>query len=221
MDLLPHIMVIDPGVRSPEIDTFNGIARNSPLACTYHLPAMFGFDSFPDSYQSVRAIIILGSLASVHDRWPWQVKLEDWVKNAIDQGVPVLGFCYGHQMLAYMFGGDVSFVRHDRTKLEGIRQVEILENPVWQAGQRNLVVTHAEAVTRLPSHMSVIAKSNEIAIDGLAVKNKPVYGFQAHPEATEVFLKTRQMLTAQSLQVLGDGAEMIRQFVHMALGKST
>jgi GMP synthase-like glutamine amidotransferase len=217
----PHIMVIDPGVKSPEIDTFNNISLMSPVPCTYHLPAMFGFDSFPDDYKATRALIVLGSMASVHERLPWQIELERRVQIAIDQSIPVLGCCYGHQMLAYMHGGTVAYINDDHIKLQGVRRVEILDNRVWDSGFRNLVVTHNEAVTGLPDELSVLARSDEIAIDGFMHKNRPVFGFQAHPEATKVFVKTREMLDESVFHVLSDGDNIIRQFVHMALGKSS
>lgn len=217
----PHIMVIDPGVKSPEIDTFNNIASMAPIACSYHLPALFGFESFPEDLTLVRAIIVLGSASSVHDRLPWQIQLEQWVQTAIDQDIPVLGCCYGHQMLAYMYGGDINFIKPDREKLKGVRRVQLLKNPVWPAGDRRMIVTHCETVTRLPAEMRTIAQSDEIAIDGLMHENKPVFGFQSHPEATKMFLKGHEMLDDQALHVLPDGHEIIRRFVHMAVGKST
>ena len=193
-----HLMVIDPGVHTPEIDTFNNIAALSPVPCSYHLPALFGFDSFPKSYDLVAGIIVLGSAASVHDDFPWQRPLENWLRPAIEKNIPVLGCCYGHQMLAHMFGGRVEFINAEKTKLKGVRRVNVRDNNLWHTGDRNLIVTHAETVTALPQSLRVIASSPEIAIDGFAHENKPVFGFQSHPEATEVFLRGHEMLEAQA-----------------------
>jgi GMP synthase-like glutamine amidotransferase len=214
----PHIMVIDPGVKTPEIDTYNNIAKISPVACTYHLPALFGFDSFPEDPRQTRAIIILGSLASVFDRLPWQQQLEHWTRKAIDAGVPILGCCYGHQMLGWMHGATLGYVREDRAKLQGARSVTIAPNPIWTPGPRDLIVTHCEMVTGLPREMRPLASSPEVAVDGLMLENKPVFGFQSHPEATFQFLKDREMHTPQAVNVLGQGHQLIAAFVHMAVG---
>jgi GMP synthase (glutamine-hydrolysing) len=214
------MMVIDPGVHTPEIDTFNNIAAMSPIPCTYHLPAMHGFESFPSDRGNVRGVIVLGSAASVHDRAPWQLTLEQWLMPLIEGSVPVLGCCYGHQMLAYMFGGEIGFVRNDQSKLKGVRRVEITENDLWPSGTRSLIVTHAEMVQKLPPSMRTIACSPEIAIDGLAHRFKPVFGFQSHPEATTAFLKGHEMLEHQSVAVLSEGHDMVRSFVNMAASRS-
>ena len=150
---VPHIVVIDPGVRTPEIDTFNHLNSIAPLPCTYHLPAMFSFSTLPDNLNLVRAVIVMGSAASVNDDFPWQRPLEAWVKRACEATIPVLGLCYGHQMLAHMFGGRVEFMYEDRAKLKGLREIQLLENPVWISTKAKLVVTHAEAVVALPECM--------------------------------------------------------------------
>ncbi len=218
-DYVPQIMVIDPGVKTPELDTFNNIAAMVPVPCGYHLPAMFGFASFPEDFRNVRAVIILGSASSVHERLPWQIQLETRVRAMIDMDIPVLGCCYGHQMLAFMHGGDVGYVYQDQTKLKGVRDVEVLQNPVWNKGRRKLVVTHNEHVLSLPQDFTVIATSSDVPIDGLMHKNKQVFGFQAHPEATKNFLEGHEMLDSQTVRVLSDGHNIIKGFVHMALGK--
>lgn len=211
----PHLMVIDPGVYTPEIDTFNLIASLSPIPCTYHLPAMFGFASFPHDFTDVRGIIVLGSAASVHERLPWQLSLEDWLRPALDKGVPVLGCCYGHQMLAYMFGGDVGYVNETREKLKGVRRVNVVNNRLWNSGERRLIVTHAEVVLQLPAEFEVLASSEDITIDGLIHRSKPVFGFQSHLEATKVFLAGHEMLDEKTSSALSDGHELLRRFVHM------
>ncbi len=219
---MKYIMVIDPGLHTPEVDTFNLIASMSPIPCHYHLPALSGvlngFDSFPESFANVCAIIILGSASSVHDNLPWQRPLEQWLRPAIDLGIPMLGGCYGHQMLVHMLGGKVEYHSPAHTKLKGIRCVEILENKLWPRGKRNLIVTHSEIVTQLPNTLRVIAKSNEIAIDGFSHKNKPIFGLQAHPEATKIFLKGHEIHVPQEVDALLGGQELLRMFVHMAVG---
>jgi len=212
------LVVIDPGVHTPEIDSLNLISTLSSIPCTYHLPAMYGFGTLSHSYVDMAGIIILGSAASVHDNLSWQRELESFVAGAIEQEVPVLGCCYGLQMLAYMFKGQVGFVLESREKLKGVRTVSMRKNALFDAGDHDVIVTHAEMVTRVPDDFSIIATSNIVTVEGIAHKRKPVYGFQFHPEATQQFLRGHEMKNEKTISALGAGHKIIQQFVHMAEG---
>ena len=210
------IMVIDPGVHTPELDTFNLIARLSPIPCSYHLPAMFGFDSFSSGSDDLAGIVILGSAASVYDNLVWQRPLEAYVAKMIDAGVPVFGCCYGLQMLAFMYGGQVGYVQPSKEKLKGVRRVNFLEHEIWPSGEREVIVTHAEMITEIPTEFMLLATSDQVPIEGLCHKTKPVFGFQFHPEATRVFLAGHDMLSDITESSLRDGHEILARFVHMA-----
>lgn len=186
----PFIMVIDPAQRRPELDAFNAMAQASPLPLSYHLPVMFGFDSFqavnPDY---LRGIVILGSGASVNDRSPWQESLEAWLRPHLDRGLPTLGICYGHQMLARMFGGKVQWIYPDGSKYLQLRQIT-LESELpkhaphgWAGQSGTVVVSHQEHVAVVPSCMRVLATSSQVACDGLIHESLPIFSFQPHPEA--------------------------------------
>ena len=178
------------------------------------MPALFGFHSFPsDNDESlIRGIIILGSAASVYENLPWQRPFEAWLKPQCERGIPVLGLCYGHQMLAHMFGGKIAYMSEDQQKLKGIRMVEFSANALQLSGSHPLVVTHNEAVTELPDCMEVWATSSAVKIDGLKHKKWPVFGLQSHPEATIDFLRAHGMLEAQVIEALPSGHAVIKKF---------
>jgi GMP synthase (glutamine-hydrolysing) len=209
------LVVIDPGVHTPEIDTFNLISVLSSIPCTYHLPAMFGFGTLPDNLSTIAGVIILGSAASVYDNLPWQRPLEAFVASVVDRGIPVLGCCYGLQMLAYMFGGRVGYVRESKEKLKGVRRINVLNNPIWSPGERDVIVTHSEMVTELPRDFEILATSPEVPVEGMQHKVQPVYGFQCHPEATRLFLVGHEMLDDKIQLSLPDGRHILERFVHM------
>lgn len=54
-----------------------------------------------------RAVVITGSHSMVTDQEPWSEAAAEWVRRAVDAGWPVLGICYGHQLLAHACGGVV------------------------------------------------------------------------------------------------------------------
>lgn len=215
------LVVIDPGVHTPEIDTFNLISSLSPIPCTYHLPAMFGFATLPDNLSAVAGVIVLGSAASVYDNLPWQRPLEAFVASVIDRGIPVLGCCYGLQMLAYMFGGRVGYVREAKDKLKGVRRISILNNSVWSAGEREVIVTHSEMVTELPKDFAILATSSEVRVEAMRHRRQSIFGFQCHPEATRLFLVGHEMLSDKTELSLQEGRYILERFVHMVAETSS
>ena len=186
----PHILVIDPAVRNKELDCLKHLSTLTDLPVSYHLPAMEGMDSLKKEDGGIQGIVIFGSASSVNDRLPWQGPFEEWLLPILEKGVPTFGCCYGHQMLAHMFGGTVGYRTKEKQKLTGFRTLELYENPLWgksQAGE--MYVTHNEIVTKVPDSFRVTAKSKDVQVDGLAHKTLPIWSFQPHPEATRTFIK--------------------------------
>jgi GMP synthase (glutamine-hydrolysing) len=189
----PHIMVIDPGVIEPELNALNHLMHLSPVPLTYHLPALFGVETLSRDEEAVTGIIVFGSASSVNERKPWQVELERWLHGRIEQGVPTLGICYGHQMLAHMFGGKVDYLFPDRRKLLGFREVRLEPDPLWggQSIKGKVCISHNEAVVSVPETMKVIGASDDVKVDALKHRSRAVWSFQFHPEATPDFLAVR------------------------------
>ena len=204
----PHIVVIDPGVKIAEIECFNALALMAPLACTYHVPAMQGMQSLAaEDLGSAKGLIILGSASSVNDRADWQVALEAWLKPALDKGLPTLGICYGHQMLAHMYGGKVGFLHADQAKDAGFREIQLdgAGGAPWAKGKGRVVVSHCETVTDVPASMTVFATSAAVATDGLRHKTLPIFSFQSHPEATREFLNNHEITGDDGSLAFGQG----------------
>ena len=212
-----HIVIIDPARHTPEIDCFNHLVRLSSRPMSYHLPALYGLGSLrTENMDEAIAIIILGSASSVNERCDWQKQLESWLLPHLWNRIPTLGICYGHQMLAYMFGGKVNYVFPDQRKHSGSRIVDLKTTACWQAESGHLIVSHNEMVCDVPSCMSIIASSSDIAIDGLAHKELPIWTLQSHPEATTTFLEGRQLYRVPFVQQLSFGHSLMAQFLSYA-----
>ena len=54
-------------------------------------------------------VIVSGSAAMVTDRADWSERSAEWLREAAHEGLPLLGICYGHQLLAHALGGVVSY----------------------------------------------------------------------------------------------------------------
>ncbi|NBB72928.1 MAG: type 1 glutamine amidotransferase [Bacteroidetes bacterium] len=125
------------------------------------------------------AVIISGSQSSVYHDEPWMAELATWVRSAIAAGLPVLGVCWGHQLLAEILGGTVD----DRGAYElGYVEVEqVHDDPLFEDVPTPFVAfaTHSDEVMALPDDVTVLAR-NASGIQ--AFRKDRVYGVQFHPE---------------------------------------
>ena len=129
---LNQLMVIDPAAITPSIEAYNRISKVAPLPVTYHLPALYNTDSLFSEYKNnlVNGIIILGSATSVNDENTWQDKIVEILLDASKNDIPILGLCYGHQLIGKVFGGKVGPLWNGEIK-QGNRVVELKESLIW------------------------------------------------------------------------------------------
>lgn len=210
----PQLVIIDPATKNPELESFNRIANVCPLPVSYHLPALFGFNSLEKlSPESVKGIVILGSLSSVNEGLAWQKELASFLNTFIEGKTPLLGLCFGHQFIAHHFGGKVEYVFKDQKKHLGFREVVLQKNSLWGAStQGELYVSHNEQVVSVPKDFEISATSQEIKIDGLSHRFLPIWSFQSHPEAGPKFLELRENKTAPDPKRFEFGHRLLDQF---------
>jgi len=178
-----HIVVVDPAVMKPELSAFNRMAMNSPLPLTLHLPALYGTGSLLRDNKDVRGVVILGSKASVNETHEWQDVLKLWLKERWSHKIPTIGFCYGHQLIAHLFGGKVSHAFPDKSKRVGFRKVAIKPNRLWDLPKEGpLYYSHEETVLDVPPNMNLLATSDHVTVEGLEHRDLPVWSLQTHPE---------------------------------------
>ncbi len=181
------LLVIDPSTNYPEIEAFNCIAKASIVPVSYHLPAMFGPSSMQAESENALGIIVMGSATSVHENPDWMNAISNVVTRSIDNKIPVLGICFGHQLLAHMYGGMVDFL-WEKEKKRGQRIVHLRSNRLWGAPQSGpMLYSHNEGVVSCPAEFEITASSDMVSMDGIAHKTKPIWGFQPHIEASSVF----------------------------------
>lgn len=133
----------------------------------------------PDAFD---ALIITGSDKTVHEREPWSVRAGEWLAQVVAAGVPVLGVCYGHQLLADALGGRTG--RNPTGREIGVVEVEVSdEDPLFADLPPRFPVfaTHCDAVLELPPQGRVLARNPHTAVQALAV-GAQARGVQFHPE---------------------------------------
>ena len=102
-------------------------------------------------------------------------------KKIFELGKPVLGICYGMQLMSDYFGG---IVDSNIVKEYGQNEVKIdVTSKIFEGLEesQNVLMSHGDTVKNVPEGFKVIAKSGD-AIAGIGNENKKLYGFQFHPE---------------------------------------
>jgi GMP synthase (glutamine-hydrolysing) len=134
-----------------------------------HLPGGFEFDG----------AVVSGSRSSVYWDEPWIPQVKTWVERAAETGMPMLGVCYGHQLLADALGGEV----RDMGEYEiGYREITHSgDSRLFEGIDERFVAftTHSDEVVELPPGAESIAE-NEYGNHGF--RKGDVFGVQFHPE---------------------------------------
>ena len=211
-----QIAIIDPYVKSPAIPCFNRLVGLLDMPCTYHTPSQSGLDSLLGVKQSSCAYIVLGSASHIHERLPWHQPLADFLVQELQLNKPVLGCCFGHQLLCHAFGAEVEYYLNSETKITGVRKILTTKRIGFldHGVELNLGVTHKQVVRNLPSDLLSIGDG--LANDIVTHKSLPFMGTQAHPESSVSFCKTDiQNLSQDEIDLIQqDGAKFIKAFFH-------
>jgi len=134
---------------------------------------------------AVPGIVITGSPSMVTERAPWSERTARWLVRALELGKPVLGICYGHQLLAHALGGEVQF--NPRGREIGTTDVKLnsaaRHDPLFGrfADVLHLPVCHRQSVIKLPAGATLLGST---ALDPYhIVRYSPLcWGVQFHPE---------------------------------------
>jgi len=151
------------------------------------------------------ALIITGSAASVTSREPWIVAAERAVAGLVAGGMPTLGVCFGHQLLAQALGGEVS--QNPRGREMGTVSVQKLAEDPLLAGlpeRLDANMSHRDSATRLPPGARVLART-ELEPHALVRFGERAVGMQFHPEFDGAVM--RHYLEARREVLASEGVE--------------
>lgn len=147
----------------------------------------------PEDYPTVNnlnGVLITGALENVTEQKDWMIKLKQFIITCHNASLPLLGICFGHQIIADALGGKADF--NEKGGEFGICSIE-LTKPFDLFGfnfpnRFDAYLTHFQSVATLPDGAVSYAKSekenNQIVHFG-----KETWGFQFHPEFTRPILQ--------------------------------
>lgn len=159
--------------------------------------------------ESCSGVVVMGSHAMVTDGQQWSIDLARWIRGIVERQIPLLGICYGHQLLAHAMGGTVGY--HPRGIEIGTVGIERLP----EGGTDRLFsglpdrfpahATHSQTVLVLPDEAVLLARNGFEPHHGFRI-GPMAWGVQFHPEYNGRIL--RAYVDAQSRQLTSEGRDL-------------
>jgi GMP synthase (glutamine-hydrolysing) len=137
-------------------------------------------------------VIVTGSHAMVTENLPWSLRIERWLPSLVEAGTPLLGICYGHQLLGRAMGGEVGYNPLGREL--GTVEIGLLPaaagDPLFSGIPRRFSVhaAHAQSLLRLPPDAELLASGDHDPHHAFRIGNA-AWGVQFHPEYSEEIMK--------------------------------
>ncbi|KYK45607.1 type 1 glutamine amidotransferase [Bradyrhizobium sp. 191] len=166
-------------------DMFARMIRTEDPTATVDVVSIPNGDAVPDPRQ-VEAILITGAAAGVYDELDWMAPLEDFVRKAYTNKTPMVGVCFGHQLIAQALGGTVR--KSDKGWGLGRHIYQVLpENGVVDGDVVAIAASHQDQVIEPPNDALTILSSDFTPHAGLLYANGATLTVQPHPEFDVAF----------------------------------
>jgi GMP synthase (glutamine-hydrolysing) len=176
-----HIAILDFGSQYMHL-----IARN--IREMNVLAKIYPHDVSASKLKTASGIIFSGGPQSVYAKNSLTVD-----PKILELGVPILGLCYGHQLLAHMLGGKV---KPGRVREYGRAKLTLSDKTALFAGVKKTTevwMSHGDSVLKVPKNFSITASTTDCAITTMADEKNQIYGVQFHPEVDHT-IEGRKML---------------------------
>ena len=194
-------------------------------------------DGLPAEPEQFAGVVLTGSHSMVSEREPWSEALVPWLQAAVQAGTPVLGICYGHQLLAHALGGEVTH-HPDGVEIGTVtveRHAASASDPLLGALPERFAAqaVHWQSVRRLPANAVLLAGSAHEAHHAFRVGER-AWGVQFHPEFSHEALRAYldglgevlhkegrdAQQIADALQPTPEAASVLPRFAQLALSET-
>lgn len=155
----------------------------------------------PASVDEADAWVITGSRDSVYDDIAWIPPLEDFIRSADEARWPLVGICFGHQLVAQALGGRTESA--DGGWAVGVHSSEMVAQPPWlprSVQGFSILSSHKDQVTELPDRAALLA-TNDFCPNAAFTVGDHLLCIQGHPEFTAPY--ARDLMTFRR-ELLGE-----------------
>jgi GMP synthase (glutamine-hydrolysing) len=132
-----------------------------------------------DIDNTVKGIILSGGPHSVYEN-----NAPSIAKSVLDSGIPILGLCYGHQLITHLLGGTVS---PGTVREFGKAELEIENEQGLFSGlhkKENVWMSHGDTVENIPPGFDVLGRTSDCSTAAIGNTEKKIFGVQFHPEVS-------------------------------------
>jgi GMP synthase-like glutamine amidotransferase len=188
------IAILETGGPPPELDLTHGDYPSmfiKALNVTRPFKVYKAYNGeLPDMDEDLSGLLITGSPSGVYEAEVWIADLMDYLRG-LDPALPVVGICFGHQIMAQAWGGRVE--KSHKGWGIGLHEYKIYDLKAWEAlggrGQTSIsvAVSHQDQVVEKPQEALVLAGSDFTPFGSLYYTQRKALSFQCHPEFCEGF----------------------------------
>ena len=134
-----------------------------------------------DIDETIKGIILSGGPLNVY-----QINKYSFDKKIINLNIPILGICFGHQILSKLNGGRVKQSKHREFGLANIykKNASLLTKNFFNKKLKKVWMSHADQVSKIPNGFKIVASSENSKFAIVENNEKKFYGVQFHPEVT-------------------------------------
>jgi len=137
------------------------------------------YNKIPTITADIKAIILSGSPCSVREENAPDVDL-----NQFPSDLPILGVCYGAQLLAQKSGGSVQASNTREYGRAILNEVVANRLTAGLSKDSQVWMSHGDTITSIPANFELIASTESVKVAAFKIQEKEIYGIQFHPEVT-------------------------------------
>lgn len=159
-------------------------------------------------------VVITGAHCMVTDNLPWSLAIEAWIPTLVRAQIPLLGICYGHQLLGRAMGGQVDFHPFGREvgTVEIRKSAAACVDPLFKELPERFQAhaTHAQSVIALPSESILLAENDFEAHHAFRI-GRCAWGVQFHPEYNRHVMRDYLLKQEKLLSEAGQDVALLSQ----------